>query len=442
MRPRVWAAAAAMAAIVLTIYVPDIGHGFISDDFRWIVESRSESLADLVGLFGQDVGFYRPLVAVTFAADYALWGAQALGYGVTNLALLTMAAVLLFVLARDVRLPPAAALLAAGVWLLNFHAVNMALLWISGRTAMLACVFSLITAIFVIRRRPLLAGVACLAAMLSKEEAIALPPLFAAYTWLSTGRSAVPGATWTLWAAALAYLVLRLSSDAFWPHDAPAFYAFTFSPALIARNVLEYADRAGTLALGASLVLLATARVGRHDFDERERGVLLFAALWIPAMFALTVLVPVRSSLYALLPSIGTALIAGAIGSAASRLRPPAFAKTAIVLLVAAAMLVPVYRSRNVRWVAIAELSERILRTLERETAGRAGGHILLVDDRGERLNLDAAFGSLFPQAVRLRLGEGWTGEIVARPEEAQRQGDLAFVLSDGALVLRDSTPP
>jgi hypothetical protein len=41
------------------IYLPDIGHGFVKDDFRWIDVGRLASLADLPRLLAADVGFYR-----------------------------------------------------------------------------------------------------------------------------------------------------------------------------------------------------------------------------------------------------------------------------------------------------------------------------------------------------------------------------------------------
>ena len=428
MRPRAATAAAILAAIFLAIYLPDIGHGFISDDFRWIVESRADGPGDLVDLFTTNVGFYRPLVALTFAADYALWETNAFGYGVTNLLLVIADAALLFALARRVDLPAAASLATVGVWVLNFHAVNMSLLWLSGRTALLAALFSLATANLFVSGRFVLAGLACLAAMLSKEEAVALPALFTAFERLKLTR------TWPLWIALVLYLALRLPSGAFWPNDAPSFYAFTFSPALVGRNILEYADRAGTTAAVVAILFAAVTRLRRQDFATGERRVLILAALWIPAMFALTVLVPVRSSLYALLPSIGSALAAGAVASAALRTRPERFAKAAIVLLVAAAALIPVYRSRNVRWVELAELSERVMTTLEGAAAGREGGHVVLIDDLEQRFNLDAAFGSLFPEAVTLRLGSGWSGEVVARPDEATRPADLTFWLTQGSI--------
>ena len=73
--------------------------------------------------------------------------------------------------------------------------------------------------------------------------------------------------------------------------------------------------------------------------------------------------------------------------------------------------------------------------TLERTTSGRPAGHVVLVDDLGERFNLDSAFGSLFAEAVTLRLGTGWSGEVVARIEEARKPGDVTFALSSRELI-------
>ena len=56
-----------LCASFLAIYAPDIGHGFIQDDFAWIRLSAVDNLAGLVGLFRENLGFYRPLVSTTFA---------------------------------------------------------------------------------------------------------------------------------------------------------------------------------------------------------------------------------------------------------------------------------------------------------------------------------------------------------------------------------------
>src|SRR5687767_13492322 len=108
------AAAALLATLFLVIYLPDVGHGFIADDFGWIAESRLGSVSDAIGLFTANVGFYRPVVSLSFALDHAIWGTNAFGYGLTNLALCLANAAMLFALARRLGLPVAAALTTTG----------------------------------------------------------------------------------------------------------------------------------------------------------------------------------------------------------------------------------------------------------------------------------------------------------------------------------------
>jgi hypothetical protein len=427
-------AAGVIVGVFVLIYLPDIGHGFISDDFRWIVESRVTSIADAAALFTTNVGFYRPVTSLSFAMDGALWGGGAFGYGVTNGTLCLAVAAMLFALARQLGLPAPASLLAAGVWLLNFHAINMAVLWLSGRTALLAALFSLASAWTVLRRRPVAGGMLALAAMLSKEEAIALPVLLTLDRILFERRVGGVRMLVPLWVALLVYLALRLQSGAFWPADAPSFYQFSPAPSIVGRNVLEYGDRAGTVFAAVAVLLITVTRSGWRASWERERRVLGFAVLWVAAMYALTVFLPVRSSLYALLPSLGSALALGAFAAAGQRRDPLRFRRAVIGLLVAAVVLVPVYRARNVRWVAVAELSERVLRTVAADVGRRAMGHIVLIDAPDERFNLTAAFGNLFPEALALRIGGGWTGEIVMSPESASRPATLTYRLASGII--------
>ena len=451
-------AALALAALFLAIYVPDVGHGFIKDDFAWIRNSRVADPGGLLALFGQHVGFYRPLVAVSFAADYALWGLNPAGYAATNVALLLADASLLFWLARRFRLPAVAALVGAAVWVFNFHGVNMALLWISGRTSLLVTFFALATAHAWLARRWMAAGVLAFAAMLCKEEAVLLPVLFAVFAardpqqpapqpWversvLRPAAWALRPALWPMWLALLGYLLLRLRSGAFGPSDAPSFYQFSSSPALLLRNVFEYLDRAATLGVVVSLVLLAVCRWRRVTALPDEKRVLTFAACWLLATYALTVLLPVRSSLYALLPSVATGLAVAAIAARAERANPAAFRRTAVALIVVVILLIPIYRSRNQRWTAVADLSASVIATLRARTAGLQPGLVVLVDDPGERVNIDAAFGSLLPDALVLELGvgrtladaSGWNGRLVA-PGQPLPESQVTMALRDGRLV-------
>jgi hypothetical protein len=436
---RLLLAAAVLCSAFLVIYLPDIGHGFLKDDFVWILSSRSADLGDAIALFNSNVGFYRPLVSLSFAADYGIWRMQPFGYGLTNLVLFSGCVVLLYALARRFTLPPAAALLATAVWVFNFHGVNMALLWLSGRTSLLVTFFALLTAHAILRGTPLAAGMLCFAALLAKEEATLLPLLLTVFVFVVAPPPTVSRVrstllrVWQMWAALAIYAVMRLQSGAFGFSNAPSYYQLSISPIL--RNFAEYADRSGTVAAGVVLVLVLSCR-RRPKFDEPERQVLLFSVLWIVGTYAITVWLPVRSSLYALLPSIGTSLIAGATASWMMRTSPIRFRLVAIVLPVLVVLLIPVYRIRNVRWVGIADISNYIMQTVEasvRDTT--SGGRIVIVDPKDERFDLDSTFSGMFPEAVTLVAGPDWNGEIIPAGEALPDDVRLLFDYMDGRLI-------
>ena len=80
-----------MAGLTLwlgVLYLPYVGRGFLKDDFRWIAEGRIESVDDLLRIVTGNLGFYRPVVTLTFGFDYALYGLHAYGYALTNFGLL------------------------------------------------------------------------------------------------------------------------------------------------------------------------------------------------------------------------------------------------------------------------------------------------------------------------------------------------------------------
>lgn len=434
---------ATLVVAFLFIYVPDVGHGFIKDDFAWIRASRTADASELLALFTANTGFYRPLVSLSFAADHVVWNLNPLGYGFTNLALFGACTVLLFALARQLGLSPAAAVLGTAVWAFNFHAVNMALLWLSGRTSLLVTLFSISTARALLRGSHLFAGLFSLGAMLAKEEAALLPALFTAFFVLDqpSGKVATRlrhglALCWPLWVSLLIYAALRLQSGAFGPLDAPSYYQFSFSPGLILRNVAEYADRAATAGVAVALVLFFAVGARRPRLVEHELRTLLLAGIWVAATYALTVLLPVRSSLYALLPSVGIGLAAGAFGSWAARTSRPRFQNAATALVILAVLLVPVYRSRNTRWVALADVSARVMRAVRSEaTRQPRGGRIVLVDSPDERFNLDSIFGTLFPDAVSLIAGPLWTGRVLSPGEAIPVDTSVSFRLANGRLI-------
>ena len=399
------------------------------------------SPADLARIFTTNVGFYRPLVTTSFAIDRALWNLDARGYALTNVTLLLGNAGLLFLLARVASLSREGALFAAAVWAFNFHGINMALLWTSGRTALLLCLFAQAAALVVLSGRrwaPVLAGVLALAAMLSKEEAVLLPPLLVVLQLLSRRQSdarAILGNSWPLCAALLIYLLARGQSGAFTLVNAPEYYRPTFNLAAVLKNIGEYLDRGATFATVASIAAWLAAPQGM-TLTADERRTIRIGITWFVAMYAITIFVPVRSSLYAVAPSIGSALVAGAVASRAWRTAPARFARVASTMILVIALLLPVYRSRNHGLVEPAELATQSLATIQAGSRGRPEARdIVLIDDPQAPVTLDSAFGALFPDAIHLFVGSDVDGTITNHPLTVVVGDPLVFALRGGRLV-------
>jgi hypothetical protein len=133
-RRLVVAACAVPLLVFLAVYVPASGHGFLKDDFGWILSSRAHSVSGLVQVLKRDNGFYRPVVSLTFTANEWMFGTNPRGYGLSNVALALASALSIMAMARALGLPWGAAGLAAMLWLLNIDGVRGSIRWISGRT--------------------------------------------------------------------------------------------------------------------------------------------------------------------------------------------------------------------------------------------------------------------------------------------------------------------
>jgi hypothetical protein len=234
-----------------------VGNGFVSDDFGWILQSRVSSFREIPSLFLQSSGFYRPIVGLTFATDYAIFGNHPLGYGLTNLALALVCAALLFLVARELSLPWGAAIFAAALWLLNPHGMNTAILWMSGRTSLMLTMGALGAAWLVLRGRPFIALAPAAVALFAKEEAFLLPAILFGWWFAFRPDDAALSrrrvGLWPVAAAALlgVYLALRSQTGAMTPWTAPPYYRFTARPSVIARNIAL--DEAFELASGRRL---------------------------------------------------------------------------------------------------------------------------------------------------------------------------------------------
>ena len=436
--------------VFLGVYGPRVGHGFILDDFRWIYESRVATLGDLLALFGRNNGFYRPIVSLTFAINHALFGVESIWYGLTNVALALTCAALIYALARALTLEWGAAALAASLWLLNFHGVNMAVLWISGRTALLLTAAAVAAAWAIVRQRLALAAVCTAIALFSKEEAVALPVILAG--WIALRDSEDPARrrrtllVWTMISMAVlaAYMALRIHSGAMTPGTAPSYYRFTLDPRAVARNALEYADR--SLTLSTVVVILAWTTL-RSRGEERDRGaglatLIVTCAVWIVGGFALTVFLPVRSSLYACFPSVGGCLIAAALCQrcwiASSEPARQRALIAAIALTLVAAPVHYLRTNRLVRQANVSQVAWNDVVSLTQDLPDDAT--VVIQDDMSLRANMHSAFGSMLDIAYELKAGRRlhvWLEPQLDLPGQPPCQTCVArrLMFKDGGLM-------
>ena len=392
-----------MAAAVLTVawllaYGPTITGGFIKDDFGWIYHSRIAGPSSVLSAFTTAQVFYRPVVQLSFGVTEALAGNNPVPYALTNLLLGLACALSIYLLGRALGLAAWAALGGAAVWAFNFHGINMAIVWLSGRTSLLGALFSTLAALAFVRNRTIIAALLAFAAFLSKEEVLALPVILMIWSWLS---GVDPRRTAAVWIALAGYFLLRLNSGAVDISNAPPYYQFVYDPVHVATNVLEYADRSMTLAI--LVIVAAMITLGAMPrLDRGGRRLVLMGAVWLVLGFAVTIWLPIRSSLYAVFPSVGVAIAAGAILTAATHAADPGrarrFAAAAIALPF---LLLPVYWARNVRWTELRELSNVTIRAIQADHL-EPGTLVVLEDDLSTRANFKNVFGALLPEAAAL----------------------------------------
>jgi hypothetical protein len=433
-----------LALCVLLTYGPSIGRGFVADDFGWIYFSRIDRLATVWRLLVDGApGFYRPMVALSFGFDELLYGLNPAGYAITNLAMAFAIVAGIVWLGVSLRLSPVAAVFGAGLWILNFHGISTALLWISGRTSLLTTMFAVFGAVAVVRGRSLAAGWLTLASLMSKEEPVMLPLVFTLWLWIDRRPIlAIVRATWPSFAALAVYLALRARTDAFTPATAPSFYRLSASPEVLLPNALSYLDRSLTFTAAVLVLgLLAFGRV-RSRLLESERQAALKGAVWLVLGFGVTIMIPVRSSLYVVLPTVGAALIGMAAGSwlwraiPASRHRPAAAAVMVLPILV-----LPIHWLRHQTTKQHGMLSSRVLEQVRAGARDHAGiARVVVLDDAHARVNAASAFGAELPRAVELIVGKRLLTELVASEEQRGSAGHPASGRDTLVLRVQDGT--
>lgn len=429
------------------VYLPDLGRGFIKDDFRWVldgVDAVHHPLRAFVG--GWNGNFYRPLVAFSFGVDHFFYGLSARGYGFTNFALYLACTVAVYAVLRQTSLPRFAAACGAFAWATNPTGLDMAVLWLSGRTALLMTMFGCASVVAMLRRRRALGGLLYLAALLSREDALAVPLIVTTWAWLrESDRRETFKDLLVFTGVTTVYFVLRLNTDAITPATAPAFYQLTWQPQVIAVNALHYLDRAFTSTVVLSLLaLFAYRRVPR--VTAADRRLLAVAALWFVAGLCITVRVPVRSSLYAVFPSVAAALLFAQLVQRLREGTEVGIRDRHLVLALAIVLLfIPVFNLRNDRWVEPARVSARTFEALSLDAASDRVTAVVFRDEPVPFSNFAGAFAGVETPALKMFTGRDLRGVVVARDAPPMVDGvatTLTLRLERGHVLVEGVTGP
>ena len=182
----------ALATVCILIYLPSLPAPFIFDDKHMIVgNSLIKHPAEFKKLFQGYVtsdpatpkGMLRPLLMLTFAANYATSGLNPIGYHIFNILIHFLNALLIYFtlkhLTKNIQPSAAAGVLA---FLFAVHPINSeTVTYISCRSDLLAVFFILAGFLLYLKNRHWACLLVYLPALLTKETALCLPILIAAH---------------------------------------------------------------------------------------------------------------------------------------------------------------------------------------------------------------------------------------------------------------------
>jgi len=432
----VWLVGAACGVLAALAYLGALHNPFVYDDRLTVVENASlRTPSDLRFLFGYSL--FRPLVNLSYAADYALWGLDPFGYHLTSLALHVVNVGLVYTLALRMAGAARAPVAAVPAALFAVHPLmTEAVGYVSGRSEVLCGLFFL--AGLLLARRALLslrlrdtalAVVAMLLALAAKEVAAGFPLVVLAYDRLllegspderrlrvrrvhvvlfllvlagAAARVFVyvrheGGPSASVWRNALLQLGIswRYLGLLVWPRGQSIVHEFAEVPGLL--------DLA-TLASAAGVALVFTVS---HRLRARA-PLLLFGAIWFYATLAPSSALPLNEAMAehrAYLPSIGVFLcVAAGVDAFGHRL----------ALVPVVALLVVLTVERNRVWSD----RVRLWQDAVAKSPSTYATHDVLADLYRERGDCRSAVGE-YERAIAILPGEvgAWLNLGICRAE-------------------------
>ena len=344
-RPLLAASALLLLVAVAVTYGGTLRYGiFGHDSYPILIASRIQSVGDAVGTFTEvymdgrfPQSFYRPLLNLSFALDYALWELTPRGYQASNLLSFAGCVLALFALARRLFGPgallgPLAALLLFVFYPSHFESIPV----LSRRHDALCCLFSALALRAALEPGALrsgrprwITGAFTIAAIGIKEVGFLLPALLGAAVYLATPATGLSARARRALAAALpaavaagVMLAARFAVlGGMGGSEESGLARLVILPRVLQRLVLPL-PRMGTgfagplLALGLVLSLAVGLVVLRRvpaELRRRARRVLQVGGVWLLGTALLTAYVGVNRPWQALFPLAGLCLMLGAL---------------------------------------------------------------------------------------------------------------------------------
>jgi hypothetical protein len=187
-------AGGAAAAMAISVYANALHNPFVYDDYHTVIENTSiQRVTNLRAIFWHDVT--RPVVNFSYAVDRAVWGPATFGFHLTSVLIHSLNVVLLFTLARRMRLDVLPAFAAAALFAVH-PMMTEAVGYVSGRSEVLCATFVLVALLCADRwlhgqperrRRWLFATLSSwIVALATKETAAMFPFVLLLYDRLTT----------------------------------------------------------------------------------------------------------------------------------------------------------------------------------------------------------------------------------------------------------------
>ncbi|MBS2014421.1 MAG: hypothetical protein JST00_16155 [Deltaproteobacteria bacterium] len=394
-RARVALATMLLAVLVIIAYARVERGVFVWDDHALVDANRAAAKEPLHQAFTRPFWandpsadarppYYRPIVTLSYRADLALDSEDEASPHVTNLILHILALTLMIGVGWRLTANVSASVLAGGAWALAPR-LTESVAWVSGRTDVLAAIFVFAALLLwpwmpapsekaspKATRRAIVASIALLFALLSKETAVGGAIALATATWIVTRKERAGGAAFArrmapIAGAVVAYAVLRSHAMASLQARptlplGPMGRALTFLEA-VGRYVAMTADpfRPATsigfvgapstahVVVGGIALLLGAALAFRAARRDPPSATLVGVALTVGTLLPVVHLLPIGLSSAVVadrlmyLPLAGLALAAAVAGS---RLRGRPAAAAAVAAGALAMAFVPVVAAR------------------------------------------------------------------------------------------------